>query len=63
MTDLMKKITVRAFGKAHRALVYTSGPYKGFVVISCSCPGSKNGKLQNQSRYLCDGHEASNCGN
>jgi hypothetical protein len=59
----IKKITIRASGKAHRAIVYLDGPYKGSITVTCSCPGSKNGRLRNQASYLCDGWEKSNCGN
>lgn len=53
-----RKVTIRAAGKAHRGVVIN-----GHLYVTCSCPGSKNGRLANQAKIICDGHEQSNCGN
>ena len=59
MTDCgLKRITVRANGKAHRALVWEDGS----ISISCSCPGSQNGSLRNRCHFVADGWNKSNCG-
>lgn len=55
----LTKITVRASGKCHRAIVH---PVYG-VMISCSCPGSRNGKLESQAVKVADGWDKANCGN
>lgn len=55
--DESKKITVRAAGKAHPAIQFADG----FIMVVCSCPGSKNGKLANMAVKIADGHEVSNC--
>lgn len=55
----LTKITVRASGKCHRAIVH---PLYG-MMISCSCPGSRNGKLESQAVKVADGWDKANCGN
>ena len=55
-----KQVTVRANGKAHRA---TIDQKDGHLSISCTCPGSANGRLSNRSTVIADGWEYSNCGN
>jgi hypothetical protein len=56
MTEL-KSITVRASGKCHPAVQTESG----FVILVCTCPGSKNGKLANVATKIADGHDKANC--
>lgn len=55
----LAKVTVRASGKCHRAIVH---PVYG-MMISCSCPGSRNGKLESVAVKIADGWEKANCGN
>jgi hypothetical protein len=52
------KITVRGNGKAHPARATKFG-----FMMSCSCPGSQNGRLEKACRKVADGWAASNCGN
>lgn len=54
------RVTVRARGKAHRALADSTGHVH---YISCTCPGSKNGSLRNKSSIILNGWDKANCGN
>jgi hypothetical protein len=51
-----KKVTFRKTGKAHRGLL--DGKY---LIASCSCPGSQNGKLTHGAQIICEGWERANC--
>jgi hypothetical protein len=57
MSNTEKKVTVRANGKCHPALLL-SGNY---LMLVCSCPGSQNGKLAKTAKIVCEGFEESNC--
>jgi hypothetical protein len=58
--EKFKKVTFRkGSGKAHRGLLYPNG----YLLASCSCPGSANGSLTRGAVIICEGHEKSNCGN
>lgn len=50
------KITIRANGKCHPAIVVD-----GMVMVCCQCPGSQNGQLARAGRQVADGHERANC--
>lgn len=52
-----KKITVRANGKCHPAIEH---PTYG-MIVTCRCPGSQNGQLNNTARKVAEGHEQVNC--
>ena len=58
MTAELKKITVRANGKCHPAV-----EQNGFIMLCCSCPGSRNGRLANCATKVADGHDKANCQN
>lgn len=52
-----KLITVRASGKCHPAIEH---PTYG-IIVTCRCPGSQNGTLNNTARKVADGIEKANC--
>lgn len=56
--DTQEKVTVRANGKAHRALMHS----RYGLMIACRCPGSQNGRLAAVARKVADGWDAANCG-
>ena len=58
----LKRVTFRVGGKAHRGLIDVGGPYDGWFRASCSCPGSKNGKVVKGAQIIGEGWEKSNCG-
>lgn len=51
-------ITIRANGKCHPAVQFKDG----FIMTTCKCPNSKNGRLVAQAVKIADGHEKANCG-
>jgi len=57
MTNPDKKVTIRANGKSHPALLINGN----FLLLVCSCPGSQNGKLAKTAKIVCEGFEESNC--
>ncbi len=57
--DGLTKLTMRGAGKTHRA----TGWPDGWVSMSCSCPGSRNGRLVKQCTIIAGGWEKANCGN
>jgi hypothetical protein len=60
MAEPYKLVTFRTRnGKAHRGLIDKDG----WLIPSCSCPGSKNGRLINGAQIIAEGHDKSNCGN
>ena len=59
LADTQEKITVRAGGKAHPAWMHS----RYGLTVACSCPGSKNGTLNNTARKVADGWEKANCCN
>lgn len=52
-----KDITVRAAGKCHPAIQSKDG----WIMVVCTCPGSKNGSLANKAVKVADGHDKVNC--
>jgi hypothetical protein len=56
--DKAIKVTFRNNGKAHRGVMIN-----GFLMATCACPGSQNGRLTKNARVICEGHEKANCGN
>jgi hypothetical protein len=66
-TDEFKRVTIRKYGKAHRALVCTVTPKTGktFETLRavCMCPGSASGWLAKDAQIVCDGWDQADCGN
>ena len=52
-----KKITIRVNGKCHPAIQFQSGDF----MVTCNCPGSKNGALAARAGKISDGHDTVNC--
>jgi len=53
------KVTFRSNnGKAHRGVVID-----GALFACCSCPGSRNGRLVEGAKIICESHEKANCEN
>ena len=53
-----KPVTFRNYdGKAHRGVIIS-----GALFACCSCPGSRNGRLTNGAKIICEGHDKANCG-
>ena len=62
MADLEpKKVTFRKTGKTHRGLIMRDTRRGEWLVATCSCPGSQNGRLTNGAQVLCEGWDKANC--
>ena len=65
--DECKQVTIRKYGKTHRALVCMGTPEKGkpFQPLRavCACPGSVSGWLVKDAQIVGDGWDQADCGN